>query len=74
MMSISTRWLGPGPTLAVAGDDDERVWVGGVPYTLFGREFSWREGEIDGGGKGQEEEGSGEHWQSVLSRLTYSTR
>jgi hypothetical protein len=38
------------------GDDDERVWVGCVPDTLFGRDFSWREGEFDGGGKGQEEE------------------
>jgi hypothetical protein len=24
----------------VGGDDDERVWVGCVPYALFGREFS----------------------------------
>ena len=34
-------------------------------YTLFGRDFSWREGEFDGGGKGQKEEepedGSGDH-------------
>jgi hypothetical protein len=47
----------------VGGDDDGRVWVGCVPDALFGRDFSWREGEFDGSGKGQEEEeeGGGEH-------------
>ena len=48
----------------VGGNDDERVWVGCVPYALFGRDFSWREGELDGGGKGQQEEkvkSDGEH-------------
>ena len=48
----------------VGGDDDECVWVGCVPYALFGRDFSWREGELDGGGKGQQEEkekSGGEH-------------
>ena len=48
----------------VGSDDDECVWVGCVPYALFGRDFSWREGELDGGGKGQQEEkekSGGEH-------------
>ena len=36
----------------VGGDDDEGVWVGCVPYALFGGDFSWRESEFDGGGKG----------------------
>jgi hypothetical protein len=48
----------------VGGDDDERVWVGCVPYALFGWDFSWREGEFDSGGKGQEEE-EGESWVEV---------
>ena len=34
----------------VGGDDDENVWVGCIPYLLFGRDFTqWREGEFDGG-------------------------
>ena len=37
----------------VSGDDDESMWVGCIPYLLFGRDFTWREGEFDGGGKGQ---------------------
>ena len=44
----------------VGHDDDE----GCVPYTLSSQDFSWREGELDGGGKGQQEEkekGGGEH-------------
>lgn len=47
----------------VGGDDDKGVWVGCVPYALFGRDFSWGEDEFDGGRKGQEkeeEEGGGE--------------
>ena len=49
----------------VGGDNDERVWVGCVPYTLLGQDFSWREGEFGVGGKGQEgeekEKGGGDH-------------
>ena len=30
--------------------------MGCVPYALFGRDSGWREGELDGGGKGKEEE------------------
>ena len=37
----------------VGGDEDEDVWMGCVLYALFGEEFGWREGEFDGGGKGQ---------------------
>lgn len=47
----------------VGSDDDEGVWVGCVPYALFGRDFSWGKGEFDGGREGEEEgeeEGEGE--------------
>ena len=37
----------------MGGDDDEGVWVGCVPYEVFGRDFRWREEEFDGSGIGK---------------------
>lgn len=45
----------------VGGDDDEGVCMGCVPYAFFGRNSSWREGEFNGGRKGQEKEEEEEH-------------
>ena len=48
-MSMSTRWLGPGPRWVVTMT---KACGWAVFHALFRRDFSWREGEFDGSGRG----------------------